>query len=241
MIIEYIHPIIKEIGVQNRTAMIVLPGGGYDSISEREGEPVAAYFFGRGFQTFVLNYATGQGSYRKAIEQLDDCISMIRRNCKEWDIDPNKVVLCGFSAGGHLALSHTVECSHNMANALLLGYPVVTTRKEYSHKQSILNCLADSNISEELLSMENRINHVEGFPPVFAWGCSDDKDVPINNLLLLGESLSNRSIRYEMHIFPEGGHGLSLGTDSSARIPSQINPKYEKWIEFAESFLSEYI
>lgn len=117
---------------RQRPLVLVVPGGGYTHVSPRESDPVALQFAAAGYHTAVLHYAVGE-SARDALpmRQLAQAIGLVRQHAEQWNILPDKIALCGFSAGGHLALSGAVWEIPGMAdqprpNALLLAYPVVT-------------------------------------------------------------------------------------------------------------------
>ena len=110
----------------NRPAVLVCPGGGYVYCSPREGEPVALSYAARGFHAFVLTYSTAQDAAGfTPLEEVSWAIGCIRENADAWHIDPNKIAVCGFSAGGHLALSSGL-LAENKPNALILGYPAAS-------------------------------------------------------------------------------------------------------------------
>ena len=135
-----------------RPAVLVIPGGGYSYISDRECEPVASAFFAKGFHVFVLRYAVGKDADKgRPFMNAMAAIVMLRRKAEDWGIAASKIAVCGFSAGGHLAaasgiLSHTKEwlyevgCTEgeNLPNAVILGYPVITSG-QYGHRQSFEN------------------------------------------------------------------------------------------------------
>ena len=117
---------------RQRPLVLVVPGGGYTHVSPRESDPVALQFAAAGYHTAVLHYAVGE-SARDALpmRQLAQAIGLVRQHAEQWNILPDQIALCGFSAGGHLALSGAVWEIPGMAdqprpNALLLAYPVVT-------------------------------------------------------------------------------------------------------------------
>lgn len=242
----FLNTTLRSIGRRYRTAMIVLPGGGYSKIQEREAEPVAIRYQGYGLQCFVLQYSVARSDcYIKALKQLGESIALIRKNSERWDIDPERIVLCGFSAGAHLAASlgcYWKQISEWLSvevypNALLLGYPVVTAGK-FCHRESVNNCLSQKfGVNEDVLSIEKNIG--EEMPPVFLWACAEDKEVSVQNALLLAEELSKKQIPYELHVFSGGGHGYSLGDECSARIEEQINERYAGWVPLSLDWLGE--
>lgn len=243
----FLNPALRTIGRRYRIGMIILPGGGYSSIQEREADPVAARYMGYGLQCFVLQYSTeGSDCYTKALRQLCESVALLRENCERWDIDPNRIVLCGFSAGGHLAASlgcYWQRLSNWVGvdvrpNALLLGYPVITAGNSM-HKESIDNCLRSDTYDAECLSLENHV--CDDMPPVFLWACADDEDVPVQNSLLFSTALAEKTVPFELHIFNEGGHGGSLGDECTARIEGQINTHYGEWVQTSLKWLCEVL
>jgi acetyl esterase/lipase len=203
---------------------LICPGGGYEHISPREGKPVALEFNERGYDAFVLEYtiadkANGQGIplQMKPLTDLAWAIAHIRENAPQYKIDPEKIAVCGFSAGGHLAASlgvywHTPgfwggdkpEAVYR-PNALILCYPVISAG-EYRHKGSITNLVGDSDASP--FSLENHVS--EKTPPTFLWHTAEDSTVPVQNSLAFAGKLAEHGVPFELHVYPFGGHGLSL-------------------------------
>ena len=108
-----------------RPAVIVLPGGGYVYCSPREGEPVALRYTANGLHAFVLRYSVKRDAAGfRPLEEISWAIGYIREHAEQWNIDPNKIAVCGFSAGGHLALASGL-LGENRPNAMILGYPAV--------------------------------------------------------------------------------------------------------------------
>ena len=106
-----------------RPAVLVIPGGGYVYCSPREGEPIALSYVARGFHTFVLTYSTGwDAAGFSPLEEVSWAIGYIREHAGEWNVAADKIAVCGFSAGGHLALSSGI-LAENKPNAMILGYP----------------------------------------------------------------------------------------------------------------------
>ncbi len=232
-----------EMGRRFRKAVIVCPGGSYATLSEREGEPVAIRFQSYGAQSFVLHYSVEHKPYPTALLQAAAAVAAVRRNAKIWDIDPNGIVLCGFSAGGHLAASLAAlwndpllaglypdgECRPNGA---ILCYPIVTAAEPWRERRFLEQLCAEEN-EETLsgLSVEKRVG--AGMPPCFIWHNADDQEVPVMNSLLLMRALSQNDVSFEAHIFPTGGHGLSLADDTVATTEMGINEDCARWPELA--------
>ena len=125
-----------------RPVIVICPGGGYEWVSEREAEPIALKFVGAGYHAVVLHYSVAPAAhYPTALRQLAWTVAHLREHAAEYHIDPNKVVVAGFSAGGHLAASlgvHWRELGLPRPDGMILGYPVITAGK-YAHRGSIQN------------------------------------------------------------------------------------------------------
>ncbi|MGN0634427.1 MAG: alpha/beta hydrolase [Oscillospiraceae bacterium] len=225
-----------------RGAVIICPGGGYDYCSEREGTPVAYRFAGAGYAAFVLRYSCVDKKFPTALLECAAAVKFVRENAEKFDIDPDKIFVMGFSAGGHLAasmanlwnssiLSETLGCGSEMLklNGSVLCYPVILSDPALTHEGSIANLIQHKQDPElrEFVSMEKRIG--EQTPPTFLWHCSDDDCVPVENSLYYMTELSKNKIPFEAHIYPSGGHGLSLCDKSSATWEGHIQPTAASW------------
>jgi len=239
-------------GNKVRGAVLVCPGGGYGHTSPREAEAVAIQFNAAGFHAFVLYYSVAPRRHPQPILDLSRAMCIIRENAEEWKVDPNKIAVCGFSAGGHLAASLGVHWTKpyiqnaegikeqmNRPNALILCYPVITFG-EFTHKGSVMNLLGDDAINSELLnemSLENQVN--ENTPPSFLWHTFEDKAVPVENSLMFAQALRKNKIPFEMHIYPSGSHGLSLANEETSTSSSQIIPQVATWMGLCVTWLKK--
>lgn len=210
-------------GYDVRPAVLIIPGGAYEHCSTREGEPVALRFLAAGYQAFVLHYATGEhaGNWRP-LRQAAAAVLYLRQNAGELHLDPKKIALCGFSAGGHLAAATTFLCdAPQMAaalaapaeqlrpNALVLGYPVISMGA-YTHAVTRDNVTGGDAALCETFSLEKQVK--PGLPPVFLWHTVTDGSVPVENSLLLAGALRANGVPFELHLFAGGHHGMSLCT-----------------------------
>ena len=204
-----------------RPAVLVFPGGAYSGLAYREGERIALGYNNAGFHAFVLYYRVAPHRYPASIIDAANAIKYVRNHAAQWKIDTNKIVVAGFSAGGHLAASistlwnnENVFTSEEIAsklhkpNACILSYPVITSG-EKAHRGSFKNLLGDGASDEmlEFLSLENRVS--EATPPTFLWHTYNDQAVPVENSILYAGALAKFRIPCEMHIYPEGPHGIS--------------------------------
>lgn len=225
-----------------RPAILVIPGGGYSSVSYREGERVALSYSAAGFHTFIIDYCVAPHRHPLPILNVAKAIELIRENAEKWNVDSNKIAVCGFSAGGHLAASistmwndKSIFSSNKLANekhkpnASILCYPVITSG-ENKHKGSFTNLTGSESENKlwEELSLENRVN--EDTPSAFLWHTYEDTVVPVENSLLYANALRNHRIPFELHIYPDGPHGLSLVSDETYWNCSQFSRDYP-WIE----------
>ena len=237
-----------------RAAVLILPGGGYHGCSHREAEPVALAFVARGINAFVLNYRTCAPTYIYPRQLIDAsmAITHIRANAEEYDIDPDRIAVVGFSAGGHLAgalsLMHNrpevlealgIEEGSNRPNAAVLSYPVVTAYPP-THEGSFKNLLGKpfdelTDAEREYHSLERHVD--ENSPPMFIWHTATDKGVPARGSLLLAEKYLAHGIPVSLRLYPTGPHGLSLANRITAHAPSQVNPIAARWVDEAIEFL----
>ena len=212
-------------------ALLICPGGAYLYTSPREAEPAALVFLARGFNVFVLRYHCAPEA-RWPVPQLEaaEAIRMIRSHADETMTDPGRVFICGFSAGGHLAASLGIlwksagwaaalkaDDKEICPTGMILCYPVITSG-EKAHRGSIENLLGPGrkDVSPLSVSLEKQVG--PDCVPAFIWHTRTDGSVPVENSLYLAAALAENGIPFEMHVFPHGGHGLSLAnslTDSS--------------------------
>ena len=210
-----------------RPAVLVIPGGGYGHVSYREGERVALSYSAAGFHTFILNYCVAPHKHPYPIMNAAKSLELIRANAKEWNVAADKVAVCGFSAGGHLAASistmwnnEAIFSSDRAANELhrpdasILCYPVITCG-EHAHKGSFINLTGSETENElwKMFSLENQVN--ENTPPAFLWHTYTDASVPVENSLLYANALRKYDIPFELHIYPDGPHGMSRVSDET--------------------------
>lgn len=195
-------------------AVIILPGGGYSIHAHHEAEPIAEFYNNKGFHSFVLKYRLLPNLYPAALCDVQALIKYLRANSETLRVDPDKIFVVGFSAGGHLAALSAVSedvCStgsdidgfDSKPSGVLLGYPVVNT----GH-----SCVKDVCNNDEVLCEKLCIDRqiTTDTPPMFIWHTSDDKEVDVTHSLALASSLRKNGVNFEMHIFPSGDHGLGL-------------------------------
>jgi acetyl esterase/lipase len=233
---------------RKRPMIVICPGGGYQYTSEREAEPVAIRLNGMGFHTCVLKYSVKPAVFPTALCQLAKAVGKVRDHADEWNVDTNKIIVLGFSAGGHLAaslgvfwdkefLAEALEYSKEQItpNGLVLCYPVITSGQN-AHRGSFEALLGDKCLDDEsldLVSLEKQVT--TNTPPTFLWHTFEDIAVPVENSFMFAEALLNNKVPLEMHIYPKGVHGLSLGTDETKRVDNELHlqPEVTNWIDMA--------
>jgi acetyl esterase/lipase len=246
--------------LRKRPLIIICPGGGYEHLSVREGEAVAIRMNSLGFQAAILNYSLAPMNFPAAICDAAEAVQYARQHAAQWYIDPDKIVLCGFSAGGHLAAS--LGCFWNRApvittqnslfkdvsykpaqirpNAILLCYPVITSG-EFCHERSIQNVLGTTtHIDRAFVSLEKQVT--DDVPPVFMWHTNADETVSAENSLLFATALRQHHIPFEYHLFSCGVHGLGLATAETS-VPSgrTIEPECAVWPELFATWFKELV
>jgi acetyl esterase/lipase len=211
-----------------RSAMIVCPGGGYARRAPHEGAPVAEWLASRGHAAFVLDYRVAPYRHPWPLADALRAIRLVRAHAEEWQVDPKRVGILGFSAGGHVACSAAtlfdrVQIAEDdlaakfsaRPDAVVGCYPVISFGA-FAHegcRNNLLGPDADP-AAEAMLSLENSVS--ERTPPAFIWHSFDDPAVPVENALLFAEALSTVGVPVELHIFARaGGHGIGMGTDDN--------------------------
>lgn len=205
---------------EKKPALILCPGGAYEFVSfQNEGTPIQMVAEQKGYVTFMLRYRVAPARYPKPQMDLLESIQYVRNNAAKYHVDPDRIGIVGFSAGGHLcastaALANTL-LSEGKPNAVVLGYPVISLEKEIAHEGSALALLGgDDAVKRRELSVENMIE--ADYPPTFAWTCLDDDCVPPENTKRLEARLEEKGVTHACHYYPTGGHGCGLAYDNSA-------------------------
>lgn len=221
-----------------RPAVLVCPGGGYVYCSPREGEPVALSYAARGFHAFVLTYSTGWDAAGFApLQEVSWAIGYIREHAAQWNIDPQKIAVCGFSAGGHLALSSGL-LAENKPNAMILGYPA-TSCPNIPGGDFMLKLLMGKHevTNEDAVRFDLVPQITKEAPPVFLAATSEDFLTPFG-ALPVAKKYSDLGIKYELHIFQFGPHGYSLANEVTADGSSQVvDPAFAQWQELSVQWL----
>ena len=233
----------------NRTRPLVLicPGGGYEFTSDREAEAVAVQYIARGFHACVLRYSVAPAEFPQSLCELAWSVAYLREHAKEYGIKPDKIIVSGFSAGGHLAASlgvfwkkdfiaQTLGVTSDMVkpNGMILSYPVITSG-EFAHTGSF-ECLLGEDYNDldkrKEQSLEFQVS--KDTPTTFLWHTVTDDCVPVENSLLFFNALRKLEIPVEMHLYPVGGHGLSLANEETSHEDGGcVQKECQSWMELA--------
>lgn len=240
---------------EKRPVILMCPGGGYEMTSDREAEPMAMQFLAMGYHVAILRYSVCPVRYPAALLQVAESVLYLKEHADEYHIDPEKIVVQGCSAGGHLAANYGIAWNSPfltklmwMENdperlrvaGLLLCYPVITSG-EKAHEESFRNLLGEQyEEKKEELSLENQVT--PDTPPTFLWHTATDETVPVENSLYFFQACLQQGVSAELHIYPVGGHGLSLANEETCRANGiGVQKECQSWIGLAQTWLEEIL
>ena len=212
-------------GGEKRGAVIIFPGGGYSHYGSAEQSLIARRFNELGFHAFVVIYSVAPLHYPAQMRDGFRAIKIVRANADKYNVEPDKIAVCGFSAGGHLAgslgvfwkefdssLNDELDGVCQRPDAMILCYPVITMAGEFSHAGCVMNLLGNDDAEmREKLSLDRHVS--SDTLPSFCWITSDDASVPRENPLMFANAMWQAGNDCELHIFPHGPHGLGLNTE----------------------------
>lgn len=215
----------------NGTAVVICPGGGYSHLAmDKEGFKVAKWLNTLGITAFVLKYRLPSDEIMKnktigPLQDAQEAIRTVRRYAGKWNIDPKKVGVMGFSAGGHLASTVSTQYRDELyvhdtisakPNFSILIYPVISMEDKITHKGSKTNLLGNAP-SEDLMALYSNEKQIDSMtPPTFLVHATDDNVVPVENSIHYYMALKKNNVPAEMHIYEKGGHGFGLGVKDTS-------------------------
>ncbi len=210
------------------TGIIVCPGGSYGALSSiKEGYNVALWLNRLGISAFVLRYRLGP-KYHHPVELSDAqrAIRYVRSRAADFGIQPNRIGIWGFSAGGHLAsttgthsdsgdrqAADPIERQSSRPDFMILAYPVITMQDPYAHVKSRTNLLGEKPNPALMNELSNETQVTTQTPPTFLFHTTEDKVVPVENSVLFYLALRKAGVPAEMHIYLQGRHGVDLAAD----------------------------
>jgi acetyl esterase/lipase len=222
-----------------RPAIIILPGGAFTFLSDREAEPVALTFAKEGFHTFVLNYSVGDYSeFPNPLADASKAIWEVRRNADDWGIEKDSIALMGFSAGACVAaMSATQWNTPGLAervgtpkdgikpNAAVIGYGASLLSTIFDAHDEDIIVPAPGKISADRTPELDVVNYVGPHTaPMFFWHNRYDKLVSVINPILMAEAMTKCKLPFEMHIFQNGEHGMSVNNMLSNPLGEGLDP-----------------
>lgn len=233
--------------LDKRPMVLVIPGGGYAMTSDREADPIAMAYVKRGYQACILRYScrTSSDAPRLGDQPLREAaaaVRYVREHAELWGVDTQKVTVCGFSAGGHLAASLGVHWNDTTRvgqsdtlckpNAMILSY-AVCMGGSCTHRGSIENLTGICGESEQ-----DRLYDIPSYvskdtPPAFIWHTQEDNCVPVENALVMATAMQKAKRPFALHIFTHGWHGLSLATPEVGAGPEEVRD----WVELSHRWL----
>jgi len=226
-----------------RAAIIILPGGSYRGVSiVKEGFEVAKQLNQYGIVAFVVKYRTPSDKHMRdktiaPLQDIQQAVRLVRQRAKEWNVDPRRVGVMGFSAGGHLASTagtHFAKPVLDGATAeqvrpdfLMLGYPVISFDDSITHALSRETLIGKTPTHDQIEHYSNEKQVTPQTPPTFIVHAADDKGVVVANSLRFFEALQKQGVSSELIVFPNGGHGFGLNNSTTP----------DRWIERCRDWL----
>ena len=238
---------LPEEAKNTHAAVVICPGGGYSRTAmDHEGHDIAKWFNSFGVAGIILDYRLGGRGYKHPapLQDAQRAIRTVRTKAKEWKIDPAKIGVMGFSAGGHLASSagtHFVDGDPDAKDPIgrvssrpdfmILCYPVIAFDEPYTHYGSQRNLLGKDADPALVKKMSSEKQVTPQTPPTFLWHTQEDKGVPIDNSIQFYRALTAAGVPGELHIYQKGRHGLGLATGK------RDTPGTNTWSKACETWL----
>jgi acetyl esterase/lipase len=241
--IPTLTPYLAQPDLATGAAVVICPGGGYGGLADHEGKDYALWLNTQGIAGFVLNYRLGSAGYRHPA-MLNDAaraVRLVRARAAKWQVDPKRVGIMGSSAGGHLAstlLTHfdagdataddVIERQSSRPDLGILCYAVISMGTN-THQGSKTNLLGNEPSAQLVEALSNELQVTPQTPPCFLWHTWEDGAVKVENTLDFALALRRAGVRFDLHIYENGGHGLGLGS-------SNYDPN--KWLDWTRDCAS---
>lgn len=228
----------------NGTAVIICPGGAYSALAiDHEGSQVAKWLNSLGITAFVLNYRLPDDAIMKdkkiaPLQDAQEAMRIVRLHAKEWNINPNKIGIMGFSAGGHVASTLATHFNHKVYQTKdsvsarpdfsILIYPVITMDSATTNTWSRINLIGKNPATKDVIYFSNELQVTNNTPPAFLVHSIDDDAVPVINSINYASALHTYNIPCELHIYQSGKHGYGMGRSSNTE--SSWTEACKKWM-----------
>lgn len=228
--IRIYYPTIRSQENENKklAAILICPGGGYYVQAPHEGEPFARLFSLYGIVGVVLTYRVFPDRYPGSYSDACRAMRVLRKNAEKYQIDPTRIGIMGFSAGGHLASTVATQpdlyknpeddlSDHFNArpDRVILGYPVISFIDDFAHEGSKISLLGEAPAPAMVKQLSNNYQVTENTPPAFLFHTASDQGVPVYNSLSFAEACVKNKVPVALHVFPEGRHGVGMAKDDS--------------------------
>jgi dipeptidyl aminopeptidase/acylaminoacyl peptidase len=225
---------------QPRPFLLILPGGGYEYTSWREAQPVVNAFASEGYHTGIYYYREEKLIHPHTHIEAKELIEQLKS-----DPRVSKIFLVGFSAGGHLAAT-IMTYYPQLIQAGILAYAPITSDIKYRHLGSLMNLLGPDITKEKAAEVSLELHVTQQTPPCFIFHTQDDAIVHVENALMFAEALRKHHVPFALHIYPEGLHGFSVGSDDVAYGEFSLEEFHHRfaymkeWVELAKKFMRRY-
>lgn len=226
-------------------AVLICPGGGYYVQAPHEGQPLAQLFAMNGLVGIVLTYRVYPDRYPGSYSDACRAMRILRANAETYNINPDRIGIMGFSAGGHLASTIATQPElykdpkDDLASSysarpdrVVLGYPVISFIDDYAHMGSAKSLLGEEPDKSMAKQLSNNHQVTKDNPPAFLFHTAEDKGVPVQNSLSFAEACIINNVPVELHVYPFGDHGVGMALD---------DPSLKSWTELLINWLKPWI
>ncbi len=235
---------VARTGSKKRGCVLVCPGGGYGGLAKHEGEPFAELFSEHGLLSGVVYYRVAPNRFPAPYSDACRAMRIIRSQADALDIDPERIALMGFSAGGHLASTVATQPElHRDAkdplaasvsarpDRVILGYPVISFVTQY-HKGSAANLLGPDPSEQLRAKFSNELHVTKNNPAAFIFHTADDQGVLVENALMFASAYAREKVPCEVHSYRSGPHGVGMALD---------RPALRSWTGLLMDWLSDWV
>lgn len=238
---------------RQRGCVLICPGGGYGFVSDREAEPIALHLLPEGYVAAVLTYSVAPHRFPTQLREVAAAMELLHANAGLWQVDPCRIAIMGFSAGGHLAAHYSNAYAIDAVRevfpdskpvcASILSYPVITADPAHCHRESFEMLTGhEYPLSREELDQFSCDRLVtESTPLAFLWHTAEDGCVPVMNSLLYTQAMAKHGVPFELHIYPAGGHGMSTADAVTIADPDAAAMRANDWLRQVKIWIKKHV